>query len=99
MKSQHGPKNLKCLKCEMAFRSMGDLKDHLISHFNWKPYSCSDCGFSQKIPLRVKNHIKRMHPNSATVVVKTNESDLKDMTKMVNDEAEVILLSSKSNMD
>ena len=40
-----------------------------------------------------------MHPNSATAVVKTNQADLTEMTNMVNDEAEVILLSSKSNMD
>ena len=99
MESRHGPKNLKCMKCEMAFPTSIKLKLHLVCHTNWSPYSCSECGFTQKLSKRVLGHIKRMHPNSTTAEVVTNESDVREMMKIVNDEAEIIMMTSKSNAD
>ena len=95
MESRHGPKNLKCLKCSAAFPTVIKLKQHLVSHTSYSPFSCSLCGFTQKLSKRVLGHIRRMHRDSTNVECVTNEAELKEMQKIASDEAEIILMASK----
>ena len=97
MASRHGEKKLKCLKCDAGFPTVRKLKEHLYLHSNLTPFSCSSCGFSQKLSKRIHTHIKsHKHTNASCL---TNEADLKEMQEEANREAEIIVMRSKSNID
>lgn len=53
----HEGKQFKCDEpgCVYAGRSKGELRQHLFSHSNERPFRCEHCGFAAK----TKNHLIR----------------------------------------
>ena len=73
MHEKHKLVNYQCPKCEYSTVRKDQMRSHFsVVHENFKPFSCSLCGFKAPRSFRVTAHLQKAHNGEGAVIHDTN---------------------------
>ncbi|KAJ9594838.1 hypothetical protein L9F63_013875, partial [Diploptera punctata] len=72
----HADEVLKCGVCAYTTISTYNMKNHMRTHCQEKPYSCKQCSYTCRVQRNLKSHVKKKHTDTrVTKKVKNNSKD------------------------